>query len=263
MRVDALREEIDIYVRHTSELNTGYPLTFILMIQRACNLLIDMDSRTQSLESGHTLVSEYEGIVKNDDYMMAMLNTFQGAVYYACSDFEKGSALAQKVGILLDKLLSHSANMPSIYHQCVALYATAQNTSKGSVRRKLKRLGIKRHGILKAWAKDSCINVVHYVAILDAELAALNGAKQKKVEGLYQKACMIATRGGFVQDAAVANERFGEYLERTGESTEAGRRYEQAAQYYEEWGFPRKSRLLREEKRDLLASWSIARGNSN
>jgi len=260
MRVDTLKSDTDIYVRHTSELNAGYPLHFLIMIQRACELIVSFDSRTGSLESAHTLVKELESHVKQDDYMMAMLNTFQGAIHYLCSDYEKGSALAQDVGILLDKLLSHSANMPSLYHQCFALYSSAQN-AKGLKRRKLKRLGLKRHKILKAWAKQSCVNVVHYVAILDAELAALKGVKKAKVEELYQKATMLATRGGFVQDVAVANERFGYYMERRGEKVEAGRRFEQAVQYFDEWGFVQKAVLLSREKEELIAAWAIARGS--
>jgi hypothetical protein len=259
MRLDILREDIDAYIRHTDDLKTNYPSNFMSMIQRGCSLLANSDSSVESIEAGHILVDEFADAVKDDGYLLAMAYVFQGAVYYACSDHEKGSALAQNAGILLGRLLSHSANMPSLYHQGLSLYASAGELPMGSKRRTLKRLGVKRHKILRSWAKDGCINVVHYVAILDAELAVLNRMTRKKVQELYKKAILLTDRGGFLQDLAVASERFGRYLHRNGESIEAGRRYDQAVQYYEEWGFPRKAMVLRDEQQDLIAAWTVGR----
>lgn len=258
--LDTLRHNIGIYLRHTTELHTGYPLTFILILQLATELLFDTSANTRSSDSTeHVLVKEYGAMVKNDDYMMAMLHVFQGAVYYVWGQHDKGLALTLKTGILMDKLLSHSANMPGLYHQSVSLYASAQKSSKTLERRRWKRLALKRHKILRGWAKDGCCNVLHYVAALDAELAMLNGAKKDQVEKLYQKAIVVAARGGWVQDAAVANERLARYFQDHGETVEAGRRFEQAIEYYNDWGFTAKADCLRQESEEAISIWSISR----
>lgn len=196
VRLATLRHNIDIYLRHTTELNTGYPLTFILMLQGATELLLDNDSSATSSATDHVLVNAYEPTVKDDDYMMAMLYVFQGSVYHAWGDYDRGLVLALKTGILSDKLLSHSANMPCIFYQGFAFYASAQKSSQIMERRRLKRQGMKRHDILKGWVKGGCCNVAHYVAMLDAELAVLNGTKKAVVEELYQKTIVLAARGG-------------------------------------------------------------------
>ena len=123
----------------------------------------------------------------------------------------------------------------------------------------LKNLARKRHKILLAWAKDGCCNVLHYVAILDAELAILNKRDVKEVEELYQTAIVQAARGGWVQDAAVANERLAIYFEKRGDPVEAGRRYEQAIGYFDDWGFTQKSSRLREKAKPFLSSWMSTR----
>ena len=230
------------------------------MLQKATELLFDSDTRTVGATTDHFLVKIYGDLVKHDDFMMAMLYVFQGAVYFAWGDHERGLALTLNTGILLDKLLSHSANMPSLFHQCFALYASSRKSSRVTGRRRLKRLGLKRHAILRRWAKDGCCNVVHYVAVLDAELAILNGATKEKVEDLYQKAVVLAARGGWIQDAAVATERLAQYFRDRGDLEEAGRRFEQAIAFYDDWGFTTKSKLLSEERNDEISFWLKSRG---
>jgi len=149
---------------------------------------------------------------------------------------------------MLKTFLSYFISMPSLHQQCLVLYASAQHCSNGRLRRsRRKHLSLQRHKILKSWAKGGCVNVVHYVAILDAELAILNNARREKVQGLYHKAITMSARAGIVHDLAVATERLAIYLNSQGELVEAGRRYEQASQYYQEWGFTWKSKHILQE----------------
>lgn len=244
-------------LQYTNDLNIGVPLKDILILQRCVEKLLETGSSITTTEP--SLLDEYEEMVRGEDFTLGLLYTFQGYVYYARGNYEACSALAQKTGIMLDKLLSYFANMPVLYHQAMCLYACAQKSSNILTRRKLKGLASKRHKILRGWAKDGCCNVVHYVAILDAELAILNGESADHVEDLYQKAIVLSARGGFVQDAAVGNERLAGYFQGREERVEAGRRFEQSIRYFEEWGFTRKARRLGEESNDLISSWSFER----
>lgn len=226
-----------------------------MILQRCVEMLRDPGSYDDSLEQ--PLLNEFEASAKNEDFTLAMVYSFQGYIYYVNGDFERCSALAQETGILLDKLLSYFANMPVLFHQAISLYIAAQKTSKMMKRRRLKALAVKRHNILRGWAKDGCCNVLHYVAILDAESAIYNGGTIEQVEELYQKAIVLAARGGFVQDAAVGNERLACFFLSRGERVEAGRRFEQAIRNYREWGFISKVERLGRETEDLISSWSV------
>jgi hypothetical protein len=54
-------------------------------------------------------------------------------------------------------------------------------------------------------------NVIHCNPLLDAERAALDG-KSKAAHEHYQSAVTMAACGEFVHDAALANERYVEFL---------------------------------------------------
>lgn len=222
----------------------------ILILEHCITMLLDT-----SLSSGtdHPLVSQYTESAKNEEFTLALLYVYQGYIYYAQGYFEKCAALAETTGILLDRLLSHYTNLPVLYHQAFCLYASAQVCSNRMRRHKLKSLAIKRHKILNGWARQGCCNAIHYVAILDAEQTILNQGKAAKlVEDLYQKAIVLTVRGGFVQDAAIANERLAGFFAKQGDQAEAARRYEQSILYYEEWGFKSKAEQLRRKTNGLV-----------
>ncbi|KAG7343726.1 AAA ATPase domain containing protein [Nitzschia inconspicua] len=246
-----LKSEIDIYFRQTIELDTGIPLNNGIVIKRCVEILLD-DSEVRP-----SLLEEATSLVGGDKFNIAMAHVFQGQIYYALGDHQKGTALALKTGMLLKQLLSCSANMPSIYHQCFSFYISAQNAKNWRMRRRLQKLAKKRHNMLRKWSKDGCPNVVHYVAILDSELAILTGSNKKVVEDLYHRAIVLAARGGMVLDAAVANERLAGYFESLGDNIEAGRRFEQAIQYYEDYGLLHRAIFLQQQYKDHLSTWSL------
>ncbi|KAG7340230.1 hypothetical protein IV203_023773 [Nitzschia inconspicua] len=212
-----LKSDIEEYIRKTTELDTGLPLNNAILVKRSIEILLD---ETNQREGRQSLLEETESSFGEDNFNIALAQVFQGQIYYATGDHQKGTALAIKTRILLKKMLSVSANMPK-------------------------------------WAQDGCPNVVHYVAILDSELAILNRSDKKVVEDLYQKAIVMAARGGMVLDAAVANERLAKFFEGLGDTIEAGRRVEQAMQYYEDYGLMPRAAFLRQQYSDHLSSWSL------
>ena len=87
-------------------------------------------------------------------------------------------------------------------------------------------------------------NVGHCKSLLEAELAALNGRKHLAKKH-YEVAAMLAGRGGFVRDAALANERYGEFLlEDLPDQEEAAFRFQEAIKLYLEWEAQAKAELL-------------------
>lgn len=58
--------------------------------------------------------------------------------------------------------------------------------------------------LIRGWAKKGDVNVVHYLYILEAELAMLNG-KNKKAKEKFKAAISASSRNGFLQDRALAH----------------------------------------------------------
>jgi hypothetical protein len=88
---------------------------------------------------------------------------------------------------------------------------------------------------------------MHLGLLLDAELASLN-RKKDIANTLYEETIATAARGGFVQDAALANECFAEFFFRdTKDGIEAKYRFEEAIKFYIECGAQAKAHLLRQK----------------
>jgi hypothetical protein len=124
--------------------------------------------------------------------------------------------------------------------------------ARKSKERRYKKHADKIHSTIKSWVRKGNPNAIHYDRLLDAEKAALDG-KSKEAEKHYQSAVTMSARGGFVHDAALAQERYGEFLlHDMSDKQEAAYRFEEAIKFYSEWGAKKKVELLREQYSDLL-----------
>ncbi|KAL3937360.1 MAG: hypothetical protein SGBAC_007527 [Bacillariaceae sp.] len=109
-------------------------------------------------------------------------------------------------------------------------------------------------------------NAVHHAKFLDAEHEALS-SRSKAALDFYQEAISFAGRLGFLQDVALANERYAQLLLRSSDpdldTEEASFRIQESIKYYSEWGAERKVRLLEVElsQQDLL-SLAMAPGSN-
>merc|ERR1712118_577300 len=97
---------------------------------------------------------------------------------------------------------------------------------------------------IKSWAQQGNCNVCHFQSFLEAEMAAYHG-RVKIAEEKYQSTILIASRAGFIQDAALANERYGEFLLQDADDQRRARfRLRKAVSLYREWGALRKVDIL-------------------
>lgn len=132
----------------------------------------------------------------------------------------------------------------------ISLFDMARKTQK----KKYKQEAVKVLAMVKEHVKKGALNVYHHEALLEGEYAALNGDSEV-ARHHYGRATVLAGRRGFLQDSALANERFGLYLLKDlSDTEEATYRLEQAAKLYKEWGARSKANLLTEEYGYLWAS---------
>lgn len=96
----------------------------------------------------------------------------------------------------------------SIYTFFLGLVAIemARTTKRSGKHRAVAQKAIKT---IKSWVKIGNANLAHKLLLLKADFNALQENHEKKVRMDYDAAIVAASRAGFIQDAALANERAG------------------------------------------------------
>lgn len=130
--------------------------------------------------------------------------------------------------------------MTDFYFRGVALFAMARRTGKGRYARQGKR----HLNRIRSWYNKGCPNVTHLERLLQAELWAYRGNKLA-AKNDYETAFVLASRGGFIHDAAFVNERYGEFLLDEMDDNDNGVfKLKEAVKLYEEWGSHAKAKQL-------------------
>jgi hypothetical protein len=147
------------------------------------------------------------------------------------------------------------------FHQGLSFLAMARRRTTGTTtsstnndkhNHRHKSEARKRLGTIRKWRTGGNPNVKHYEALLEAELANVDGRK-KAANFWYINAVDLATRGGFLPDAALANERFGAFLlHGMNDKEEATVRLKRACSGFCEWGAHGKVESMEETYATLL-----------
>ena len=176
---------------------------------------------------------------------------YQNRLYVLLGDYGRGADLAIERGESFRKnFTGNYLQAADAFYRGIAFFAMARS-KKQTAQRKYKQMANRELKMIKAWAKKGNPNTVHCERILDAENAALQG-RENDAKKLFQEGIVMATKSGFVQDAALASERFGDFLlddlmDREG----AMFRYKESIRFWSDWGASRKVRMLRDRYHEL------------
>lgn len=171
------------------------------------------------------------------------LQIFKSMMCSFFGDFEQGAKLALERGDVYEKKNGSPLAMTDTLHQGISLYAMARKTKEKRYIKAAKKVKKK----VAAWVKKGNVNAVHYVLLLEAEDAALEG-KSDDATKIYPKAIVSAARSEFLQDAALATERFAEYLlHDLKDNVKAGQQFQESIKYYTGWGSDYKADLLKQK----------------
>jgi hypothetical protein len=88
---------------------------------------------------------------------------------------------------------------------------------------------------LRRLVKGGCPNCEHQLLTLEAEINSA-ARKYEVAAAKYEQAIVMAGRRGFLQDHALANELYGQFLCSRGELTTGALHITNAISLYEEWG---------------------------
>lgn len=245
-----LETDCRTYAEQMREFNRTSTLTFTTSYWLAIVSLLGREANLMPLQGTEASLSIDQFLVRHQDdpVMAAVIKSLQSQLYAIFGEHEKGALLAiQKGDSYAKKNPGHLSIMADTFARGISLYAMARKTKI----RLFKMHASKVHSTIKKWGRNGNPNVGHYDKILNAELAALQG-NVDAAEGWYQSAVVLASRSGFGKDAALANERYGEFLlNDMHNASEAAYKFEAACELYAEWGAYRKADALREKYASL------------
>ena len=175
------------------------------------------------------------------------LQIFKSVICNFFGDFEQGAKLALERGDEYEKKNGSPLAMVDTLHQGISLYTMARRTREKRYVKSAKKVKKK----VAQWVKKGNINAMHYVPFLEAEDAALEGRSDSATK-LYSKAITLAARSGFQHNAALASERFAEYLLLDlNEDNRAVQYFQDSIQYYSGWGSDYKAETLKKKYEHL------------
>ena len=169
-------------------------------------------------------------------------------------DFEAGVEVAMRVFSHWETNFNgHFIYVFLWHHLSLCCYGAYRITKKQKHMRLAKRVRKQ----LAMWLAEGNPNVKHHVLLLDAENASTKGSKKhNETTKRYVEAIIAAARAGFMHDAALANERYADYLLNVAperDEEEGFYRIKEAIRLYEEWGACRKVNMLRDQYKRLTS----------
>lgn len=167
-------------------------------------------------------------------------------------DFKKCANLAWQDGNAWQKAAAgHLTSSPDTWASALSYVAAAQHGRdkfRHGHEAKHKRKTINR------WIKQG-LPSAHWEAFLDAEYKSLKTPPNQSdlVTRKYRVAVDIALEGGYIQDAALASERWGQYLFTVlDQKGEAVVRLKESMQLFAEWGAAGKVDLMKRQYADIF-----------
>ncbi|KAL3920119.1 MAG: hypothetical protein SGILL_003422 [Bacillariaceae sp.] len=225
-----------------------YVLGLRVLLQKVLNLMgSESNVNTSTLEGTamHGLDIERHPFIFNTIGKHHMCNL---CLYF--SEYEKGADIALSMGDLFYETWSGASYFGfEPFSRAMCLYAMAATTKQ----KKYLKAARKARSKISRWAKMGALNLVHQAFILNAEEAAVR-RNTKHAKQCYRQAITASVRGGFLQDAGVANERYALFLLEHDAIDNTKHYMKEAIRCYEEWGAARKVQQLASTYEWLLES---------
>ncbi|WP_176706623.1 helix-turn-helix transcriptional regulator [Paenibacillus hemerocallicola] len=245
-----------------------------VLVQRYLPLVIktDLSLRLLAFCDYLQLILIYTGSIADNAYDMVRLNgsyadagaedkavdkfhlfricTFRTQQYYLQENYSEAVRAAEAAIPFIS-----SARIVPLYQEHLFYYALAicaawdtyPGGEKFAVKHKLKHIQEQ----MKKWATVNPGYYKHKHELISAEIERLSGRESTAI-GLYQRSIVSAREGGYIQDAAVANELFAHFFLSKGIEKAARLYMNDAYEGFKEWGAVIKARSILDRYPELL-----------
>ena len=189
----------------------------------------------------------FDGIIKfsneiNNPALKSYAFTGQLELKVIFSEWDKAIDILEEAGDVRAVLVALFIGVRFTFLEALVLIKAAHASETWYKRWKWKRKAIKSINIIRKWAKKGNVNVIHYLHLLEAELAVLNG-NNNVAENSYQLAITVAEKNGLIQDLALSHELASSSM---GDDNHRDYHMKNAIKCYSEWGATKKARQLKD-----------------
>eukprot|EP00985_Skeletonema_marinoi_P030034 scaffold30138_cov131-Skeletonema_marinoi.AAC.1 len=229
--LDSIQEELEATIQVMTQLKQDESLLQIINLRTTVKKLRGIDS-----EAGDKIWdSMLTTAASNDDFSLSSLvNVMKLEVFVFYQEWKEAIELVRKAGNVRQFLTALFTSVRYTFLEALT-YLKAAQSSSGWKRRQMKKCAYRTIHLIRSWSKNGNVNVVHYLCILEAELAVLSGKNNKAKEG-FNAAIATSSRNGFLQDRALAHELASAYFRSQGDEYWGNYHIECSRACYQEWG---------------------------
>ena len=250
-RLDAILQETD----HTMGLMKQYKIDSVaVLLKHHMRLLMDISGKSiDPLQWANE--EDQPPSKKQKDFAVICQLVFRYVSRLQTAYYVGAFELAYRLGLYFEAVKDADTSFVTVTHgfffrvlSCTAMY---RKSPKRMYRTRAWRL-------LRQMKSRKTMNNEHRINILEAEACATFGVKKKqKLRDLFDTAISMASAGGFLQDAALANELAGEYYLSQGDRFWAKHYLTCAYTMYKAWEARAKTKQMLERHEGLIDTESM------
>lgn len=227
-----LLNEIQTFIHAMKQMNQIQAkllsLPYLLIVKKLAGS--DIEESEMSLEGIQKLAEETGNITLRAQSFMGRLE-----LHVFFQQWEDAANVLVEAGDLRPVLTGFFAMARFTYLEGLVSIQAAKTATSCLKKRRWKKRAAKAMKFIRAWVMKGNINLVHSLHLLEAELAALDG-KKEKAEGSYKAAITVASGNGFLQDRALSHELASIYFGSKGDHYWRDYHMERCRECYSEWG---------------------------
>lgn len=175
-------------------------------------------------------------------------------VAYYLGEIDLGYRLVQHLEVVLQHDVAYMAVVYALFFRALASLAMYRKYPKRMYSVKARKLLRQMRARVE---KGKDVEILHKYYILEADVNATLGLARGKEKAMFDKAISTATRAGFVQDGALANELAGAHFLRKADKFWAKHYLTSAYSMYETWEARAKTNQMLEVYGDLIDTESV------
>ncbi len=239
--LDSIQKELEATIRVLEQLKQDIvkSLSIILLVTVKKLRGIDVEAGDKILDSTSASAASSGSVA-----LSAFVNILKLEVFVFFQQWKEAIDMVRKAGNVRLFLSCTFASVRYTFLEALAYLKAVQYASaSGLEMRQMKKCAHKTIQLIQGWAKNGNVNVVHYLYILEAELAVLNG-KNNKAKEKFNDAIVTSSRNGFVQDRALAHELASAFFQAQGDDNWGDYHIDRSRAFYQEWGCSAKVKQL-------------------
>jgi predicted ATPase/signal transduction histidine kinase len=250
--LDSLQDKLLDYLEFAEQTQNQLAKDMLLACQFIFHSLQESDARQCKFETKNLSETEYLAACEERSSFAAIgfFKIFKAQVLYLYGYLEDAYQLIEEARQLLNYLPGCISLAEFNFYSSLTLASLYSTTSEPQKSQYCQQITTNQQQ-MKIWSATCSENFRHQYLLVEAEIARLQNDSMTAID-LYDEAISLAKTNGFIQDAALANERFAKFWIAKGKEKLAQVYCSEAYYLYQSWGASTKLADLEQRYPHLL-----------